>query len=337
MLLVGCGVPGEPLPPLLEIPQPARDLIAEQVGSSVILRFSTPELTTEGTLIRYLDRIEVHGAFLPQNRPTEAFPERERLLATLPGAQIPEGAAQLIYEIPLEASHRGTKAYFALIAVNHREMDGGFSNLASVEITDLPEPPGDLRATLTERAIQLHWTPPERSAFGGAAPALEGYEVYRSEAGSAGPAQLLATTSEPSYEDRAFAFDARYIYGVRASARRGDSVARTPESNPVEIAAVDTFPPAAPQSLRAILVPGAVELAWSPNAAADLAGYNLYRSEEGQFVRLNSELLVLPLYRDTSIQAAKEYRYRVNAVDRVGNEGLPSQESVVRADTEPRL
>lgn len=324
LLLASCGVPGEPLPPLLEIPKPADDLVAEQVGSRVVLRFSAPQLTTEGTLVRFLDRIEIHGTFLPATASREPFADQERVLATLLAAQIPEGSGQLTYEMPLGASQRGTRGRFAVKAVNHREMDGGFSNLASVEIADLPEPPSDLQATLTEPAIQLRWSPSGQSAFGGPAPAIDGYEVYRSETGSSAPAQLLATTPTASFEDNTFTFGARYVYSVRAFARRGESTARTPESNRVEITAVDRFPPAAPQNLRAVAVPAAVELAWSPNGEPDLAGYNVYRSEDSQFTRLNSELLVLPLYRDTTVSAGGEYRYEVKAVDRNGNEGIAS-------------
>lgn len=329
----GCGVPGEPLPPLLEIPAPVHDLVAEQVGSRVILRFTKPQLTTEGTLIRYLDRIGIHGAFLSAGASPEAFPKQERLLATLPAAQIPEGTEQLVYELPLEASQRGTHALFALKVVNHREMDGGFSNLASLEIVDLPEPPAGLEATLTEPAIQLRWTAAERSVFGSTAPTPEGYEVYRAEAGSSNPAQLRATVATTAFEDREFAFGSRYIYAVRAFAQRGESRARTPESNRVEIAAVDRFPPAAPQDLRAVAIPGAVELAWSPNSELDLAGYNLYRrAGGGEFTRLNAELLPLPLFRDTAVLAGTDYRYMVKAVDRAGNEGDASGQAAATAE-----
>jgi hypothetical protein len=315
------------MPPLLEIPQPVEDLVAEQVGTRVQLRFSAPHLTTEGTLIRRLDRIEIYGVLLPQSGSAEDFAGQARLLATLAAAQIPEGAAGLTYELPLEASHRSAHAHFALKAVNHRDMDAGFSNVASLEIADLPEPPSGLEATLTEQSIQLRWTPSPQSAFGGPAPATEGYEVYRAEADIAAPAQRLATVHDSAYQDREFVFGHRYIYIVRGIAVRGDSTARTPESNRVEIEAVDRFPPIAPQNLRAIAVPGAVELVWSPNVEADLAGYNLYRSEDGAFARMNSELLDVPLYRDASIQPGRQYRYQVRAVDRAGNEGPPSPEA----------
>lgn len=327
LLLAGCGVPGEPLPPLLEIPAAVPDLVAGQVGAHLILRFTKPQLTTESTLIRLLDRIEIHGAFLPSDAPSESFHEQERLLATLTPAQIPDGAGVINYDLPLEDFQRGMKAVFAVKAITQRGKDSGFSNLAAVEIADLPEPPADLRVTLSETAVGLAWSPAGRSAFGGPAPAADGYEVYRSDSSTFAPARLLATAETPSYEDKTFQFGVSYVYSVRAFARRGDSTARTPESNRVELAAVDRFAPAAPQNLRAIPVPGAVELAWSPGEESDLDGYNLYRSDGGSFVRANSNLLPLPLYRDATVRAGVEYRYEVKAVDQSGNEGPPSEQA----------
>src|SRR5262245_46416423 len=63
LLLVGCGVPGEPLPPLLEIPVAVSDLAAVQVGNHIELTWSVPRMTTEGTVARGLDRMEVHVLF----------------------------------------------------------------------------------------------------------------------------------------------------------------------------------------------------------------------------------------------------------------------------------
>ena len=332
LLLGACGVPGEPLPPLLEIPAPVHDLAVEQVGAKIFLRFSVPQLTTEGTRVRDLSRIEIHGAVLPAESLPETFPEQARILATLPAVQLPEGQGQITYELPLDASERGRKALLAVKAINRRGKDAGFSNIAAVEILDLPDPPGDLSAMLTEQAIQLRWTPAQQSAFGGPAPTPDGYEVYRSEAGSTAPAQLLGTADSPSYDDRAFSFGTRYAYTVRAFARRGDSTARTAESNRVEIAAEDRFPPTAPQNLRAVAGPGAVELAWSPNAEPDLAGYYIYRSEGGSFTRLNREMFFLPLFRDSTVQPGTSYRYVVKAVDRAGNEGAASAEAAATGE-----
>jgi fibronectin type 3 domain-containing protein len=65
-----------------------------------------------------------------------------------------------------------------------------------------------------------------------------------------------------------------------------------------------------------------VELSWSINTETDLAGYRVYRSEQqdtpGKLV--TTDLLLSPVYRDTSVQFGHTYWYSVTAVDRSGNE-----------------
>ena len=88
--LAGCGVPGEPLPPLLEIPAPVQDLSVVQVGTQLQLAWSRPRLTTEGTRARRLDRIELYGAFLPGDAPLTSFTEQSSRLAAILAQSLPE-------------------------------------------------------------------------------------------------------------------------------------------------------------------------------------------------------------------------------------------------------
>lgn len=340
VLLAGCGVPGEPLPPLLEIPERATDLSAKQVGSRLQLAWSPPRLTTEGTRVRRLARLEIYGVFLPQGAALTSFPESSRLLATLGTDAIPAGQQRIVYELPLTAGQLRQTAFFAVKAINNKDRDAGFSNVVQVEIVDLPAAPLDLQATLTESAIHLAWKAPPLSAFGGPAPQPDGYQVYRAAAGSPQPGSPVATQTEimlgatgsAAYQDSTFEFGHNYVYSVRAFAGQGESAALTPPSNSVEVAAVDRFPPASPQNVRAIAVPGAVDLAWSPNSEADMAGYNVYRREEEALVKLNLGLLPAPLFHDPSPTPGARYLYRVTAVDGNGNESAASQDAVVTAE-----
>jgi hypothetical protein len=332
VLLAGCGVPGEPLPPLLEIPAAVRDLKAEQVGAAVNLSWSPIKLTTEGTGVRELDRIELYAAFLPVGVPLGDFAAQSQIVQTFRETDTGSLSARTGYTLSLSAAQRGQQAYFALRAVNRRGKDAGLSNIAAIQIVDLPEPPSGLSAVVTEQAIGLNWKEAERSVFGGPAPKPDGYEIFRAEVGAPPQAQLIGTSQSPSYEDRAFSFGSRYVYTVRAFVRRGDSKGVTPFSAAAEVAAIDIFPPAAPQNLRAIAVPGAVELAWSPNGEADLAGYNIYRGDGEALVRLNPELVTLPLYRDTTVKPGAAYHYQVTAVDQSGNEGPSSAAAAAAAE-----
>ena len=331
LLLAGCGVPGEPLPPLLEIPAPVQDLAATQEGTHLRLHWSPPVLTTEGTRARELDRVEIYGAFLaPDSSPVD-FASHARLLATLPLASAKQPASD--YDVTLNSGNLRQKAFFALKAFNHKGKDAGFSNIASVEILDLPQAPSDLQAHVTEKAIELAWKVATLSAFGGPAPAGS-YRIYRAEA--SGEPQEIGATDNLAYADTGFEFGHSYRYSVRAFVQQGDSTAVTPLSPPAEVTAVDTFPPSAPRNVRAIAVPGAVELAWSPNAEPGLAGYNVYRKNGELFTRLNAELLQIPTYRDSfrdsRIAAGERVVYVVKAADKSGNESAPSEEASVTAE-----
>ena len=338
--LAGCGVPGEPLPPLLEIPAPVQDLSVVQAGTQLQLAWSRPRLTTEGTRARRLDRMELYGAFLPGDAPLTSFSEQSSRLATILAQSLPETEERIVYTIPLDASHLGSQATFALKAINDRGRDAGFSNVVSARIANLPEPPSDVQLTLTEKAVRLSWKSSSQSVFGGSpsppapspAPTIDGYQVFRQEAGSLVPAAVIGETPSPAYEDAAFEFEHRYVYSVRAFVRQGDSLAVTPLSAPGEVAAVDRFPPAPPENVRAVAAPGAVELAWSPSAEPDLAGYNVYRSEEAAFTKINSELLRIPVFRDATVRPGVRYRYQVRASDAKGNESGPSEEVPITAE-----
>ena len=72
--------------------------------------------------------------------------------------------------------------------------------------------------------------------------------------------------------------------------------------------------------------PAYLDLSWSISAENDIAGYNIYRSEqEGAAGRKqNPELLLTPAFRDMNAVPGRRYFYTVTAVDRVGNESPAS-------------
>ena len=334
VLLAGCGMPGEPLPPLLEIPERATDLSITQAGTRLRLVWSPPRLTTEGTRVRRLARLEIYGVFLPEGATLTNFPESSRLLATLQADEISAQQEQIAYEFPLASGQLRQTAFFAVKAVNDKSKDAGFSNLAQLKIVDLPDAPLDLQATLTEDAIHLSWKAPPSSAFGGPAPQPDGYQIYRAEAGTQQTAVLLGTASSPAYQDSTFAYGQRYVYSVRAFVGEGESAATTPPSDSEEVDAADRFPPASPLNVRGVTIPGAVDLVWSPNSEPDLAGYNVYRQQEqdGARLRLNLELLPTPFFRDPSVTPGNLYIYQVTAADGNGNESAPSEAAQLTAE-----
>lgn len=94
---------------------------------------------------------------------------------------------------------------------------------------------------------------------------------------------------------------------------------------------IDARPPAAPSTLT-----GRVEhnrdavLGWEPVAAADLAGYFVYRDDE----RVNQLPVQLPNYVDQEVPEGLP-KYRVTAVDQAGNESDPSNTVTLLVDRTP--
>ena len=104
------------------------------------------------------------------------------------------------------------------------------------------------------------------------------------------------------------------------------------DSPPQKVFTKDVYPPAVPNGLQAVFSgpgqPPFIDLLWAPNTEADLAGYNVYRREEGaQPAKINSELVKSPAFRDVNVISGKTYWYSVSAVDARGNESARSEES----------
>ena len=167
-----------------------------------------------------------------------------------------------------------------------------------------------------------------------------GLEPLTSQPSSAAPSGADATANEKivtSFLDQTFEWEKTYFYrstvvsvvemaGQPAVEVEGDD---TPE---VKVFAHDVFPPAVPAGLQAVFSgPGQgpfIDLIWAPVTDTDLDGYNVYRHEDGgAAVKLNSEPVRMPAFRDTQVVAGKTYFYVVSAVDVRGNESGKSEEA----------
>lgn len=323
-------MPGAPLPPLLNIPAAVNDLSTQQVGTELQIGWSAPRLTTEGTRIRDLDRVELYGGFSAQEASVESFKADPRLIATIPAAHI-EGP-RMIYSMSLKREDLGRKAFFAVRAVAARQRQSALSNIVTVIAADLPLPPQEPKANLTETAVRLSWRAATSSAFGGPAPSGARYRIYRADALTGQAPQEIGSAQTAEYSDTAIQMGQTYTYFIRAASGADASAAISQPSAVVQVKAEDRFPPAPPQDLRAIAVPGAVDLAWSPNNEPDLAGYNVYRGESASGSKLNPTPLTSPTFRDLSAKSGEALMYRVTAVDRSGNESGPSDTVAVTAE-----
>lgn len=336
--LVSCGAPADPTPPQPLVPEAIKDLAARQSGDAVVLTFTLPAKTTEGDVLAAPPAIEIFRGFTEPKR--QALAQVYTVPSALVETYLSEGRVRFVDPLKPEDVQRGALFYMVRTrAAKRRASDD--SNLVSLRVLPVPERIREVRARVTESAIELEWIVPERTTTGAPIASLAGYRVYRAELdpGAEVPAdlsqaklktpfELVGPSPAPSFRDTRFEFGRAYLYVVRSVIQQNLDSAESPDSELAVVTPRDTFPPAAPQNLVAVLVPATpeapaqVELSWSISPEPDLAGYHVYRSEgEGTpGERLTRELLLVPTFRDISVAAGGWYSYSVTAVDRAGNE-----------------
>ena len=126
-------------------------------------------------------------------------------------------------------------------------------------------------------------------------------------------------------------FGKEHCFFVRAVDNVYGAVVQSPASPTTCVSPVDTFPPAAPLSLAAIVGEGVISLIWEPNTEKDLAGYLVLRGDApGDTLRaITPEPVVGTTYRDTTARPGTRYAYVVVAVDRAMPQNVSAQSNRV--------
>ena len=302
MLAAGCGYVGDPLPPAMNVVQPVADLRAVEIGDKLIVDFTLPAKTTEDLDWRKIEGVEMRIGPLPQPFDAGAWAN---------GAQpidiTADGPGAVKMTLPASGWKRewmGREIAIGVRARNLKKRVSPWSNFATLRLVDPLAPPSNVEATSDPRGVRLAWTSP--------APR---FRILRKGPKDAEPV-LLAEADAPPYVDASAAFGQAYEYSVFAV----EGGARSESSATQKFTPEDKFPPTVPKGLRVIAGIGSLELAWDPNADADLKGYKLYRSVDGGAFEAAAGLLELPSFSDRKIEPGKRYAYAVAAVDLTGNE-----------------
>ena len=357
-ILYGCAAPGEPIERKPPTPTAVSDLTASQSGNDVILTFTLPHDSVERREILKPISVEVYRNFetaRPANSPSAVAASNPTLVLTIPPAMVDrytvQGRVRFADSLRAEDFAPGDReaVYLVRTFVSPKKPSAN-SNIAALAVHPPASPIADLKAEFTRAGVTLSWTPPEKTLVG-TAPSITLYRVYRAELESAPngggnpPAEVgsespspkisfvrIAEPVSPSYTDTQTALGKTYTYSVRSVTQYPDVQLESLDSNFATITPKDVFPPPAPQDLVVAFVPAVngtpayLDLSWSSSAATDIAGYNVYRSEEPSrpATRVNSELLPTPAFRDMNAVPGRVYFYTVTAVDRSGNESPAS-------------
>jgi hypothetical protein len=352
--LAGCGTPGVPLPPSLELPKPVTDLRAARKADKVYLSWSVPTQTTDGQTVRRLGPAQICRAI------DSVIKECGTPAGTIPPASVPQsGSAQgkkaqgkssnpatkiqasFVDTIPPEIQKENPTGHitYAVSVLSEDGRSAGLSNQVQVPATPTLPPPAGFQAQVTADGIVLSWAEsPEGHDF----PQLRYvYRVYRREEGSDSSNAIgeipLDASARAQMIDHGFEWEQTYNYRVTvvtliSAAGKPQAEVEGDDTPEVKVFAHDSFPPTVPSGLEAVASGVGqqpfVDLIWAPNTDADLAGYNINRHEEGSKpVKINSEVVKTPAFRDTTVAGGKKYFYSVSAVDLRGNESARSEDA----------
>jgi hypothetical protein len=336
--LSGCGTPGSPRPPSLDLPDRVTDLSAVRTGNQVSLTWTMPKRNTDK---------------LPLKTDIDARVCRHEGATNLAGECITAGHTQTApgadasfaetLPAPLATGNPRALNYFVELK-NHNGRSAGLSNAALVLAGEAPALVSGLAAEVRKDGVVLHWAPDTTRAAIRLRRKLLTPAPPKPHSGPLPPTpepldqNLLvepsASTALEHAIDKNITFGNTYEYRAQRVVRQsvdGNTLELDGElSAPIRVEALDVFPPAIPTGLAAVATAAdstaaseaSIDLSWQPDTESDLAGYEVYRREDQTpWQRISGDQPVVgPAFHDAHVLAGHTYRYGVSAIDKTGHE-----------------
>ena len=342
--LAGCGTPGAPQPPSLNLPDPVTNLSAARTGNRISLTWTMPRRNTDKVPLKGNSNVSVCRREETSSGVGECVAVGELELApSLAGSFVDTLPA------PLAVGRRRPLDYYVELK-NRKGRSAGLSNAATVLAGEAPGPVIGLNAELRKAGVVLHWAPdnsddtvrlrrtlltpssakPRTGPLPQEAEPIEQNLVVEPNTSAMG-AQAL---------DKNITFGNTYEYRAQRLVREsvhGATIELDGElSAPLRVQAADVFPPEVPVGLAAVAtapdassgIEASIDLSWQPNTEPDLAGYEVYRREDATpWERVSGDQPVAgPAFHDAHVLPGHTYRYGVSAVDKGGRESGRSEE-----------
>jgi len=332
--LSGCASPGPARPPSLHLPRVVTDLTAVRTGDNVLLRWTTPEKTTDGlkvspTLTAEICRQTAASTCTPATR-LAVHPGASEATEALPGNLATGPATLLTYRIRI---------------LNAKGHSAGLSAPAFTAAGAAPPPIEHLHATPVREGAMLEWQPqptpafielrrtlvqtkpvPKQTARKPLQLAPSTPTEVRLQAGkpATDPGGTIDPTAQPG---EAYRYTAQRVRDVNLDDHSLEL--RSAPSSPIAVVMHDTFPPKAPTGLVAAPSADSIDLSWEPNTEPDLAGYIVHRQQTNSTeapTRLTPTPIPAPAFSDRTAQPGQTYTYTVTAIDTAGNESPASNQ-----------
>lgn len=338
-LTAACGRIGEPLPPLIRIPEPIADLTVRQQGGEVILGWTLPHLNTDGSTATTLASMEIYrtigdpspdaGAAPPVG---DSDPWRVLQAEPAPGREETGSIRDLLDGRDL-SEVLGKELSYAVKVFNRKGQTAGLSNIATLRLQPVPQSPGRPSLNPAEESVEISWEPSSTNIDGSPVAAGVAFNLYRTSSERSYAASPLNSTpvAGTSYRDGSARLGESYVYRVRAVLATDRGQVESRDSEGASLFHRDVYPPEPPRRLTLVVGREFLSLAWFPNSESDLAGYHVFRRQgRDEFQRLTATATRRTSYEDRDLVKGPVHAYRVTAVDRAGNQ---SSYSNVVSDT----
>jgi hypothetical protein len=341
--MTGCGTPGAPQPPSLNLPDRVTDLAATRTGDTVSLTWTMPKRNTDRLLLKgniglSVCRKENAGPCQPVSSG----------LPLMPGAK---GTFSEDLPPALASGEPRAISYFVELK-NRKGRSAGLSNAAAVLAGKAPDAVASLRCDVRKQGVVLRWsaetgneavrlhrtllTPARTAPQSERGPLTPPRELPEQNLLVAGGAQSGGALDKTVRVGETYEFRAQHVARVTVNGQTMELDG--PLSAPVRAEILDVFPPAVPEGLAAVATqpePGAgnaqpsIDLSWQPVTDPDLAGYVIYRREgDSPWQRVSpAQPVVGPAFHDAQVAPGHTYTYAVSAVDQGGHESARSAEA----------
>ena len=338
-LTSACGKIGEPLPPLIRIPEPIVDLAARQQGGEVILGWTLPHLNTDGSTATTLASMEIYRTIGDPSPDAEAAPavgdsDPWRVLRTEPAPGREEtGSVRDLLDGQDLSEVLGKELSYAVKVFNRKGQSAGLSNIATLRLQPVPHSPGRPSLNPAEEFVEISWEPSSTNIDGSPVAAGAAFNLYRTSSERSSAASPLNSTpvAGTSYRDGSAHLGESYVYRVRAVLVTDRGQVESRDSEEASLFHRDVYPPEPPRRLTLVVGRGFLSLAWFPNSESDLAGYHVFRRQgRNELQRITATPSQRTSYEDRDLLKGLVHAYRVTAVDRAGNQ---SSYSNVVSDT----
>ena len=342
VVTVSCGIKGPPLPPVIRVADPTRDLVVFQKDHQAILSWSYPSSTTAGESLHDLETVELWRATLIEvEAPPPGEDARDRNFNRQLLVSNGERIAVLDRE-GLDAATRGSKLewydnlevwrrdspseepqmiWYAVRSVCCRGQESGLSNIARLVPEVPPAPPTELVLEAEAEGIRLTWIPNKEY------PVI----VERSPDGELWRAATRKPLTTGEWLDRSAGQDQAWNYRLRSVHLRdgGPRVVGEPGAL-IGLFYPDIYPPAAPADLVCLPEGARVRLRWRTVVKAD--SYRVYRGADGGESEILATDIKATQFEDDAPPPGTS-AYGVTAIDTSGNESEASTCTAARGST----